>query len=135
MIKLVGVLCLFTAIVLLGFSGLMYALETPLNICVAIGATSLFPFVLAVACLSPRYRSMAIRCVGGVICLVGVGAFIASLVDTSDEFNPTFRRRGLMLVVSIAGAIMAVRGKWPGDHAQREVTSESASGTTMKIDS
>lgn len=127
MIKLVGVLCLLTAFVLLAFSGLMFALETPLPVCLGIGMGSLFPLALAVACFLPRYRNLAIRFVGGIICVAGLGSIIASFAD--NDFRATFKQRAVMLTIAVAGAVMAARGKWPGESSQTKGATTDVSAT------
>jgi peptidoglycan/LPS O-acetylase OafA/YrhL len=108
-----GWLCLVVAVILLAFSVFMFLVQTPPQICIAIGCTSLFPALVAVACLLPKMRTMALRCIGAVVCLGCLGAFVVSFVSPprDGEGRP---RRGILLVVAIAGGAMAIKGKWPG---------------------
>jgi hypothetical protein len=109
-----GVLSLACAAIMIGFSALMYALETPLGLCLGIGSTSLFPLLIAVACLMPRRRTLAIRCIGAVVCVTFVGILIASFVAPNQGPSQRAPRRGALLTIALAAGAMALKGKWPG---------------------
>lgn len=116
MVKVIGVLSLLTAVVLLGFGVFMLVLQTPLTMCVFIASTSLFPLIVAVACLMPRYRSLAIRVIGAIVCLVCIGMFASYYFgDGPQEIGTSRRGRSLLIALGVGGAAMAVKGRWPGD--------------------
>ncbi len=80
-----GWLCVVFAIIMILFCVLMFLLEVPMGICLGIGATSLFPILIAVACLVPSKRTMALSVIGGVLCAGCVGGLIMSFVNPPPE--------------------------------------------------
>jgi hypothetical protein len=58
----------------------MLFLQTPPLLCIVIGSTSLFPAMIAVACLLPSKRTIALRLIGAVVCIACVGTLIMSFV-------------------------------------------------------
>lgn len=110
---LAGWMCLGLAAIMLAFSILMFFLETSLQTCIAFGCISLFPALIAVACLMPRWRTIALRMIGAVVCLACVGTLIMSFVNPSDTGQPR-PRRGMIVVIALATGAMALKGRWPG---------------------
>lgn len=118
-----GWLCLIFAVVLLAFSAFMILLQTPPLTCLVIGGTSMFPAIVAVACLLPSKRTIALRFIGAVVCVACIGTFIMSVVNpTGNEQGRS--RRGLLLVAAIAGGAMAIKGKWPGGDSKNKTARE-----------
>jgi hypothetical protein len=118
-----GWLCLVFAVVLLAFSALMLFLQTPPLTCIVIGSTSLFPAMMAVACLLPSKRTIALRLIGAVVCFACVGTLIMSFVTPpgNGQGRP---RREILVVIAIAGGAMAIKGKWPGSENMDETARE-----------
>lgn len=118
-----GWLCLVFAAVLLAFSVLMLLLQTPPLTCIVIGSTSLFPAMVAVACLLPSKRTIALRLIGAVVCIACVSTLVMSFVTPpgNGQGRP---RRGMLAVIAIAGGAMAVKGKWPGSDGKDETVRE-----------
>ena len=118
-----GWLCLVFAVVLFAFSALMLFLQTPPLLCIVIGSTSLFPAMIAVACLLPSKRTIALRLIGAVVCIACVGTLIMSFVTPpgNEQGRP---RRGMLVVIAIAGGAMAIKGKWPGGDSKNETARE-----------
>ncbi len=118
-----GWLCLVFAVVLFAFSALMLLLQTPPLTCIVIGSTSLFPAMIAIACLLPSKRTIALRLIGAVVCVACVGTLIMSFVTPpgNGQGRP---RRGILVVMAIAGGAMAIKGKWPGSESKDEIGRE-----------
>lgn len=120
---LVGWLCLIFAVVLFVFSALMLLLQTPPLTCLVIGSTALFPALIAVACLLPSKRTIALRVIGGIVFAACVGTFITTFVNPVNDGQGR-SRRGLLVVAAIAGGAMAIKGKWPGSNGRVEPVKE-----------
>ena len=83
----------------------------------AILSLSAFPGLLAVACLVPKYRHITIRIVGGIMCVVCTIGFFGALND--PEASEHVRRKGILIVMAIAMAGVAIKGRWPfGDEKE-----------------
>ena len=74
----------------------------------------------------PRQRSLAIRVIGSVVCVACLATLTMSLVAPEDM--PGRPRRGMLLVVAIAGGAMAWKGKWPGNESREQPTDTSTLG-------
>ncbi len=118
-----GWLCLVFAVVLLAFSAFMLLLQTPPLTCLVIGSTSMFPAMVAVACLLPSKRTIALRFIGAVVCIACIGTFIMSIVAPSKN-EPRRTQRGMLIVAAIAGGAMAIKGKWPGGESKEATAIE-----------
>lgn len=118
---MVGWLCLLFAIMLIVFGVFMFLLQTPPATAIAFGCLSLFPGLIAVACLIPSKRTVALRMIGGIVFLASFGTLIATFVKLGDG-NIPYSRRGLLLVVALAGGTMAIKGRWPGSEEQPSPT-------------
>lgn len=91
----------------------MYLIEMPVANCLLFGSFAFFPILIAVACFVPSKRSIALRIIGGIVSLGAAAGLIMSFVVTPPNNNGS-RGRGKLAVVAIAGAAMAIKGKWPG---------------------
>ncbi len=76
---------------------------------------SVFPLLIAIACLSRRHRTIALRLVGGVTAIAMTGIIINSFVKPDIEIG----RRGRAIYFAIlAGAVaIAAKGRWPSNDA------------------
>ena len=72
---------------------------------------SVFPLLIAVACLCPSRRTVALRLVGGITSLVIAGILIAAFVSPEIELNR--RQRAIYVAVIVGAAAIAVKGRWP----------------------
>jgi hypothetical protein len=115
----VGWLCLVLAVVLFAFSALLLFLQTPPRTCIVTGSTALFPAMIAVACLLPSKRTIALRLIGAVVFIACVGTLTMSFV-TPPGNEQGRSRRGVLVAIAIAGGAMAIQGKWPGSDDRDE---------------
>lgn len=118
--RIIGWLSFFTASILLAFSGFMFLLEAPPLTWVLAATASVFPALIAIACLMPSRRSFALRIIGGVVSLACIGTLIMSFVAPARE-NQGRPPHGMLVVIVIAGGAMAVKGKWPGRELANDV--------------
>ena len=109
----IGVLSILFALLFVVFGGLMLVLETPPLICLATAGCSVFPALIAVACLMPSQRSWALRIIGAIVCVGCIAAFIANFVAPPEQGRPV-RKPFMLLLIAGAGGVIAVKGKWPG---------------------
>lgn len=72
---------------------------------------SIFPLLIAIACLSPRHRTPALRAVGGITAVAMAGILIASYVRADVE--QTRRGRAIYFMTFLGAAGIAVKGRWP----------------------
>lgn len=85
--------------------------------------------VISIACLSRRFRTPAIRFVGGLVCVCCLLTFIAAVSGVGPQapqrqgMNSRFKASGL-LVMSAIGAGMAWKGRWPSDQPAEPQSSE-----------
>ncbi len=112
-----GWICVILAVFLVAFAAFMLVDGSrPLD-CLKTASTSLIPATIAVACLLPSKRTIALRVLGGVVCAACIGTLVFFLVSPPAEDVRV--RFGTLIVIAIAGGVMAVKGKWPGsDHAE-----------------
>ena len=88
--------------------------------------------VISVACLSRRFRTPAIRFVGGLVCVCCLLTFIAAVsgmgppTPQQQRMNSRFKTSGL-LVMSVIGAGMAWKGRWPSDQPVERQSSKHQS--------
>lgn len=72
---------------------------------------SVFPLLIAIACLSPNHRTTALRCVGGITAIAMIGIIINSFVNPDVEIG---RRGRAIYFAMLAGSVaIAVKGRWP----------------------
>ena len=113
MTKLAGWLAAVFAVILLAFAVFLLVVQAPLRDCIILGGTAIFPAIVAVACLMPSQRTLALRVIGGVVCIACLATLITTFVAPGKD-DPEWGRRGRFLAAAIAGAAMAIKGKWPG---------------------
>lgn len=122
--SIAGWICVLVAVFLVSFAGVMLTIGTRPIDCLKTASTSLFPALVAVACLWPSKRTIALRLIGGVICLACIGTFVFLFVNPPNDDVPI--RRGTLLLIAVAGGAMAIKGKWPGaDSANSSVAARS----------
>lgn len=72
---------------------------------------SIFPLLIAIACLSPTRRTPALRIVGAITALVMAGLLINSFVNPNKEIDWSSRR---LYTIMLTGALaIAIKGRWP----------------------
>lgn len=120
LVVLAGSASLFVAFVMLAMSGLMYALETPLETCLIFGLLSIIPLLVTVACFAPRYRSIALRILGACAFVACCGTLIQNVISRINGEPTHGGRLGPLIVATIGTGIMAWKGKWPGADRERE---------------
>ncbi|QDT04367.1 hypothetical protein K227x_27580 [Rubripirellula lacrimiformis] len=72
---------------------------------------SVFPLLIAIACLSSKHRTPAIRLVGGITALALAGVLLNSFVNPQPEIGrlgPT-----TYLAMCAGGVAIAANGRWP----------------------
>ncbi len=114
LVVLAGVSSILFAVIMLAMAGLMFALESPVGLCILFGSFSILPILIAVACFAPRMRSVALRILGGIACLVCCLVLIQSIVARVNGEPTEVRRLGFVGVAMVGSGIMAWKGKWPG---------------------
>jgi hypothetical protein len=72
---------------------------------------SVFPLLIAIACLSAKHRTAALRLVGCITAIVMAGVLINSFVNPDVEIGR--RGRGLYFAMCIGAAMLAFKGRWP----------------------
>lgn len=124
MTKLAGWLAAVFAVILLCFAVFLLAVQAPMRDCIILGGTAIFPAIVAVACLIPSKRTLALRVIGGVVCIACLATLIMTFAAPGKN-DPEWSRRGLFLTAALAGAAMAVKGKWPGADETDNSTNDS----------
>jgi len=74
-------------------------------------AISIFPLLIAVACLSAKHRTTALRVVGGITAVAIAGILINSFIN--PDLETSRRGRGMYLATCVGAAAIAVKGRWP----------------------
>lgn len=110
----IGWLFVIYTVLMLGFSVLLYFLGAPPFTCIFLACSCSFPALLATACLKPSTRTGALRIIGVLVCIISILVLIVSFVEEPD--GPV--KRGIFIMMAIAGAVMAIRGKWPDTSTQ-----------------
>ena len=116
MTKLAGWLAAVFAVILLAFAGFLLVVQAPMRDVIILGGTAIFPAIIAVACLVPSKRTLALRVIGGVVCIACLATLIMTFLAPGKD-GPEWGRRGLFVTAAMAGAAMAIKGKWPGADA------------------
>jgi hypothetical protein len=111
MVMLIGWIAVVFTLLTLLFSGLMLALEVPPLTCLLMALSSALPGIIAVACLIPSKRFIAVRIIGIAMFLAGIVAFVQPFIVPAEGNGP-FHRLGIKLLLVGLGASMAITGKW-----------------------
>lgn len=72
---------------------------------------AVFPTLVSVACLIPNRRTLALRVIGGVTCLVTLAILVTQLVAPDAEIGS--KGRGVLVAICAASGLMATSGRWP----------------------
>lgn len=108
---LAGIVAAIIAGLLLTLAVFLVFAGTRMNEPITMALISIFPLLIAVACLSPKRRTTALRLVGGITALATGGLLIASFVSPDVELDR--KGRGICVVTMLAAAAIAVKGRWP----------------------
>lgn len=119
-----GVLALLTVIIIVLMAGLMYALDTPLTTSILIGSSSIVPLLVVIACFLPRQRTLALRILGSMVCLVCIGTLYQTVFGDAPDNGPKGRRIGTLATIIVASGLMAWRGRWPGADKEQSKADE-----------
>lgn len=106
-----GVLSAIIAGSLLLLAAFLTMIGTDARQPIVFAVISVFPLLTAIACLSAKHRTTALRVVGGVTAVAFAGILINSVVNPDVEIGR--RGRGLYLAMCAAAAAIAVKGRWP----------------------
>lgn len=117
-------LTLFAGIVCAVFVSLLWALALFLVVFGDMGGAilctviSLFPLLIAIACLNAKRRTLALRLVGGITALMMAAILISSYVNPNNNID--WRGR-LVYSAMLSGALgVAIKGRWPSSSDWQE---------------
>ncbi len=120
-----GISAVVIAVIMLAMAGLMAALEQGRQ-GLLFAVISVFPILVAIACLSPSARNFALRLVGAITCVSVTGTLIMTFVAPPEDV--TFGRRGLLVALAVASGAMAIKGRWPGPTAEQPGAAQPGTG-------
>lgn len=106
-----GVLSAIIAAALLLLAAFLAIIGADARQPVVFAVISVFPLLIAIACLSPKRRTSALRIVGCITAVATGGILIYSFVNPDIEIGR--RGRGLYVATCIGAAMIAVKGRWP----------------------
>lgn len=111
-------LTLFAGIVCAIFAGLLLLLAAFLAVTgasvrdpIVFAVISVFPMLIAIACLSAKHRTPALRLVGGITAFAIAGILIDSFVNPKVEVP--WKGRTIYFVMMAGAATIAAKGRWP----------------------
>jgi cell division protein FtsW (lipid II flippase) len=112
---LAGIICGFIALLLLLLAVFLAFSTGDIGQSAVFAVISVFPLLIAIACLRPAYRTIALRLVGGITAAAIGGILLTSYINPDVEIG---RRGRACYFATLAGSVViAVKGSWPSSNS------------------
>jgi hypothetical protein len=99
------------AVALISLGLVLLVLGAGLRQTAGLSVVAIFPALISVACLVPNHRTLALRIVGGVMCVGTLALLVGQLIAPDVEIGRT--GRGVLVAICAASGLMTFRGRWP----------------------
>lgn len=106
-----GIASALFAALLLALAAFLAIMGADIREPVVFALVSIFPALIAIACLRPGLRTPALRLIGGITCLAMAGMLIGSYIYPNEHVGR--RGRGIYFAMCAAAGALAVKGRWP----------------------
>ncbi|TWU05715.1 hypothetical protein [Stieleria varia] len=123
-----GIISALFAGVLLSLSAFLALTESTAGSPLSFALMSVFPMLVALACLGQKWRTVALRMVGGVTALVVGWILIQSYINPEIKVGRT--GRGLYVAMCVGAISIAAKGRWPSSNPQADPDSVGAESGT-----